>query len=59
MHRFELQVLRRPTRNDVADLDDQIAAFNCDATNARDDLELGIFVRGGDGSLNVDDEPTS
>ena len=25
----------------------------------RDDLELGIFVRGGDGSLNVDGEPTS
>jgi GNAT superfamily N-acetyltransferase len=39
-------VLRHPNPSDVSELDDKIAAFNYDATNARDFIELGIFVRG-------------
>jgi GNAT superfamily N-acetyltransferase len=53
VHPLELQVLRNPTRSDVMELDDQIGAFNYDATNARDFLKLGIFLRGPDGALDA------
>lgn len=53
MQPLELQILRYPEPSDVEELDDQIAAFNCDATNARDYLELGIFLRGSDSVLQA------
>lgn len=53
MQPLRFETLRYPDRADVAELDDQIAAFNCDATNARDFLELGIFLRGADGGLRA------
>ncbi len=46
MQSAPLQILRYPSPKDVAELDDKLAAFNYDATNARDFMELGIFVRG-------------
>lgn len=51
MNATPFQILRYPSPKDIAELDDQIAAFNYDATNARDFMELGIFVRGPDDGL--------